>query len=205
MARYGQLDARALPKRLGWISVVAEARIREVFASKTPIPEPEPEPLPPPMPLPEPTPDPPPTDPIPAPVPAIRFRRICHDLRCQRRRGAKSGGASPVRNAAEAAPGGRLIPGCIIVMASKKRSRRRWSGKVKTVSTAPPPRTFAGSAEHIARTMARKRVSPKGIGSGIRMIQFFINRAGKDLLPARRRTLERAKRLLQARRTRSAK
>src|SRR5438093_5659014 len=97
MARYGQLDARALPKRLGWISVVAEARIIEVFASKTPIPEPEPEPLPPPMPLPEPTPDPPPTDPIPAPVPAIRFRRNCHDPRCQRRRGATSGGASPVR------------------------------------------------------------------------------------------------------------
>jgi hypothetical protein len=27
--------------------------------------------------------------------------------------------------------------------------------------------------------MASKKVSPKGIGSGIRMIQFFINRAGK--------------------------
>jgi hypothetical protein len=81
----------------------------------------------------------------------------------------------------------------------KKSPRRRWSGKVKTVSTAPPPKTFTGSAEQIARTMARKRVSPKGIGSGIRMIQFFINRAGKDLSPTRRRTLERAKRLLQAR------
>ena len=40
--------------------------------------------------------------------------------------------------------------------------------EVRTASTAPPPQTFAGSAEQIARTMARKRVSPKGLGSAIR-------------------------------------
>ena len=47
--------------------------------------------------------------------------------------------------------------------------------------------------------MARKDVSPKGVGSGIRMIQYFINRAGKGLSPTRRRELERAKRILQRR------
>jgi len=47
--------------------------------------------------------------------------------------------------------------------------------------------------------MASKRVSPKGIGSGIRMIQFFINRAGRDLPASRRRELERAKSILQER------
>jgi hypothetical protein len=46
--------------------------------------------------------------------------------------------------------------------------------------------------------MARKEVSPKGIGSGVRMIQFFINRAGKGLPAARKRELEKAKRILQA-------
>jgi tRNA(adenine34) deaminase len=46
--------------------------------------------------------------------------------------------------------------------------------------------------------MASRKVSPKGIGSGIRMIQFFINRAGKDLPASRRRELEKAKRILQA-------
>jgi len=56
-----------------------------------------------------------------------------------------------------------------------------------------------GSAPQIARTMARKDVSPKGIGSGIRMIQYFINRAGTGLSPTRRRELERAKRILQRR------
>jgi uncharacterized protein DUF3175 len=48
--------------------------------------------------------------------------------------------------------------------------------------------------------MARSDVSPKGVGSGIRMIQYFINRAGKSLSATRRRELERAKRILQRRR-----
>ena len=48
--------------------------------------------------------------------------------------------------------------------------------------------------------MARKDVSPKGLGSGIRMIQYFINRGGKGLSATRRRKLERAKRILQRRR-----
>jgi hypothetical protein len=80
---------------------------------------------------------------------------------------------------------------------AKKRSPRRWVRKVKTDSTAPPRGTFTGSATQIARTMARKDVSPKGIGSGIRMIQYFINRGGRNLSPTRRRELERAKRILQ--------
>lgn len=76
-------------------------------------------------------------------------------------------------------------------------SDRKWSGKVTSVSTFPPPNTFNRPAEEIARIMARKDISPKGVGSGIRMVQFFINRAGKKLTPARRRELERAKKILQ--------
>jgi hypothetical protein len=48
--------------------------------------------------------------------------------------------------------------------------------------------------------MASPQVSPKGIGSAIRMIQFFLNRGGSRLTVRRRRELERAKRLLQERR-----
>jgi tRNA(adenine34) deaminase len=70
---------------------------------------------------------------------------------------------------------------------------------VKTVSTFPPEGTFTRDAATIARVMASKKVSPKGLGSGIRMIQFFINRAGKKLSPGRRQELEKAKRLLQER------
>jgi tRNA(adenine34) deaminase len=84
-------------------------------------------------------------------------------------------------------------------MAGKARTRttRRWSHKVKTVSTFPPKGLYTKNAETIARVMASKKVSPKGIGSGIRMVQFFINRAGRNLPAARRRELEKAKRLLQ--------
>ena len=87
-------------------------------------------------------------------------------------------------------------------MARKQRKRdpRLWVREVKTVSTFPPAGLFAKDAETIARVMATKRVSPKGIGSGIRMVQFFINRAGRNLPAGQRRELERAKRLLQARR-----
>lgn len=84
-------------------------------------------------------------------------------------------------------------------MAKKRAAQRKWVRQVTTDSTHPPPRTFTGSAAEIARKMARKDVSPKGIGSGIRMIQYFINRGGKNLSATRRAELERAKRILQRR------
>jgi tRNA(adenine34) deaminase len=83
-------------------------------------------------------------------------------------------------------------------MGGKKREKQRWVRSVKTVSTFPPKGTFSEDAATIARVMASKRVSPKGVGSGIRMIQYFINRAGKNLSSERKEQLEKAKRLLQA-------
>jgi len=77
-------------------------------------------------------------------------------------------------------------------------TKKQWVRGVKTVSTFPPKSLFTKDAQTIARTMASKKVSPKGLGAGIRMIQFFINRAGKDLPASRKRELERAKRILQA-------
>ncbi len=74
-----------------------------------------------------------------------------------------------------------------------------WVKKVKTDSTHPPPGTFTGSAQQIADTMAEKNVSPKGLGSAIKMIQYFINRGGKNLPETRRRELEKAKKILQQR------
>ena len=79
---------------------------------------------------------------------------------------------------------------------------KKWVRNVKTVSTYPPKDVFTKDAQTIATTMARMSVSPKGIGSGIRMIQYFINRAGKNLSTARKRELEKAKKILQKRKTR---
>jgi len=84
-------------------------------------------------------------------------------------------------------------------MAGKKADKKHWVRDVKTVSTFPPEGTFKKDAATIARVMASKKVSPKGIGSGIRMIQFYINRAGKGLSAGQRSELEQAKHLLQAR------
>jgi len=85
----------------------------------------------------------------------------------------------------------------------RKGSDAKWSSKVKTVSTSPPPGLYTKGAETIARVMATKKVSPEGLGSAIRMVQFYINRAGKELSPSRKRTLEKAKRLLQEKRDRA--
>jgi Protein of unknown function (DUF3175) len=74
---------------------------------------------------------------------------------------------------------------------------QKWVRNVKTVSTYPPKDLFTKDAQTIARTMANKSVSPRGVGSGIRMIQYFINRAGKSLSMTRKRELEKAKRILQ--------
>jgi hypothetical protein len=77
--------------------------------------------------------------------------------------------------------------------------RRYWVHRVTTVSTFPPKGLFNKDARTIARSLASRRVSPKGIGSGLRMLLFYINRAGRQLGPRRRAELEKAKRLLQRR------
>ena len=81
---------------------------------------------------------------------------------------------------------------------------RKWSSKVKTVSTYPPEGLFTKDANTIARKLASKKVSPKGPGSGMRMLSFYINRAGRNLSASRRAELERAKKIL-ARRIESEK
>jgi tRNA(adenine34) deaminase len=81
-------------------------------------------------------------------------------------------------------------------MSQKTRAKDYWVHKVKTVSTFPPAGIFK-DARTIAKALASKEVRPKGVGSGIRMIQYFINRGGKGLSLTRRRELERAKRILQ--------
>lgn len=89
--------------------------------------------------------------------------------------------------------------------AARRKLRRKWSRKIKTASTFPPPGLFTKDAKTVARAMASKQVSPRGLGSGIRMVQMFINRAGKNLSATRKRELERAKRLLQAKQRRQEK
>ena len=85
------------------------------------------------------------------------------------------------------------------VQKKKRASSRRWSASVTTDSTHPPEGLFNKGAAVIARTLASKKVSPKGSGSGMRMLTFYINRAGHNLSATRRVQLEKAKNLLAKR------
>jgi Protein of unknown function (DUF3175) len=82
---------------------------------------------------------------------------------------------------------------------SKSKQQTRWVAKVKTDSTHPPEGLFTKDAAMIARTLASKKVSPKGPGSGMRMLTYFINRGGRGLTARRRAELEKAKKLLSKR------
>jgi hypothetical protein len=85
-------------------------------------------------------------------------------------------------------------------MRSRSQStNKKWVRNVTTDSTHPQPGLFTKSAPVIARALASKKVSPKGPASGMRMLTYFINRAGKGLSPSRRQELEKAKQLLSER------
>ena len=110
------------------------------------------------------------------------------------------------RGAAKKSVGSRRKSGSRATKAAAKKTgstraapTKRWVRKVTTDSTHPPKDLFTKSAPVIARSLASKKVSPKGPASGMRMLTYFINRAGKGLSATRRRELERAKKLLHER------
>ena len=83
--------------------------------------------------------------------------------------------------------------------AKSTSTKRRWSAAVKTASTYPPEGLFTKSAATIARALASKEISPKGPSSGMRMLTFYINRAGHNLSATRKAELNKAEKLLSER------
>ncbi len=94
-----------------------------------------------------------------------------------------------------------------IPRAPSDRSRRRyWSGEVTgrsfaldleaDVFTLDDPRAIALSLKQSAEASTRRKGTP--YQSAMSMLSFYINRAGTNLSPRRRRVLERAKRDLRA-------
>jgi tRNA(adenine34) deaminase len=77
--------------------------------------------------------------------------------------------------------------------------KRKWSAAVASDSTHPREGLFNKDAKTIARELASKKVSPKGPSSGMRMLTFYMNRAGKNLPASRLKVLENAKKLLHER------
>jgi tRNA(Arg) A34 adenosine deaminase TadA len=74
-----------------------------------------------------------------------------------------------------------------------KKPKKKWSAKVTTDSTHPDEGLFNQNASAIAKALASKNVSPKGPASGMRMLNFYINRAGKNLSASRKAELKKAK------------
>src|SRR5215831_8354333 len=82
---------------------------------------------------------------------------------------------------------------------------RRWSQRVTETSNAlalehrvfaqRSPRKIALSLKRSAERSRRRKAGP--FQSAMSMLNFFINRAGRNLTPSRRRTLERAKKELR--------
>ena len=82
---------------------------------------------------------------------------------------------------------------------AQQTKNRRWVAQVKTGSTHPPAGLFKKNASTIARSLASRKVSPKGPQSGMCMLNYFINRGGRGLSRSRRAELERTKSLLSKR------
>jgi hypothetical protein len=88
-------------------------------------------------------------------------------------------------------------------MGTRKRSRKkqRWSAKVtkqsnaldleSKVFTSRSPRKIALSLKRSAERSKRRKAKP--YQSAMSMLNFYINRAGKNLPKRRKRTLEKAK------------
>jgi hypothetical protein len=83
--------------------------------------------------------------------------------------------------------------------------KRKWSQKVTQTSNAldldagvfkMTPRKMAASLKRSAERSSRRKSSP--YRSAMSMLVFYENRAGKNLSPAKRRKLERAKVELRA-------
>ena len=80
-------------------------------------------------------------------------------------------------------------------MATKKTAHK-WSASVTSDSTHPREGLFSEDAQTIADELFSKKVSPKGPASGMQMLNFYINRAGKNLSEERTKVLEHAKDIL---------
>lgn len=91
-------------------------------------------------------------------------------------------------------PESQIVAGAVY-QGSRQVNPGRWSGQV-VPRWRPPQGLFAkGSAQQIARAALHGHHGDAG--SAIRALQFYLNRAGRNLSAARRRAVEGAKRALQ--------
>ena len=133
-----------------------------------------------------------------SPPPQRRFRRAIMPSAETRRNRCP---ASPSRSHKGTSEMARRVIGA----GRRSSTRRRWSQGVTertnaldlepNVFTLMSPEAIAESLKRSAETSNRRKSGP--YRSAMSMLTFYINRAGSNLTPARRRVLERAKRELR--------
>jgi hypothetical protein len=62
-----------------------------------------------------------------------------------------------------------------------------------------PPGLFTHDPKTIAESLASRELFPEGPASGMRVLAFYISHAGRHLSAAKRKNLEKAKKILSAR------
>lgn len=72
-----------------------------------------------------------------------------------------------------------------------------FTGKKEKDATFFPEGTMSKSASAIVKVAKNKRYAPKGIGSAIRYLTYFLNRGGKGLSKTQKSNIERARTILQ--------
>ena len=71
-----------------------------------------------------------------------------------------------------------------------------WEEALKDDIIHMPVGLFAQAPEIIANSLASREVSPQGPATGMRLLTFYITRAGQRLSASRRKRLEKARKLL---------
>lgn len=79
----------------------------------------------------------------------------------------------------------------------ESKNRNFFTGKMEDDATFFPEGTMSKSTKEIVRVASSKKYAPKGLGSAIQYLTYYLNRAGKGLDADQRKRIERAREILQ--------
>lgn len=79
----------------------------------------------------------------------------------------------------------------------ESKNKNFFTGKMEDDATFFPEGTMAKSTKEIVRVASSKRYAPKGLGSAIQYLTYYLNRAGKGLDKDQRERIESAREILQ--------
>lgn len=79
----------------------------------------------------------------------------------------------------------------------ESKNKNFFTGEMEDDATFFPEGTMSKSTKEIVRVASSKKYAPKGLGSAIQYLTYYLNRAGKGLDADQRKRIERAREILQ--------